>query len=246
MSAEPIPTQPAFRASPDIFTGELDGMLVVLDLRSEAYYILDEVATTMWRLLVERGERAAVLAELSARYDADPALLARDLDALIARLIEGGFGAWGTARAPVPASVPAAQEARGRARRPSALRAWWWLARTVLRLRREGFAAAYRHSAALAPGAGAPPALGALLDDGLRAFARAENLFLIRRAPNDCFPRSIALFGFLRELGVPVEHHIGVDRFPFRAHAWVEYAGRVLADHAGQRQTFTTIARIAG
>ena len=80
----------------------------------------------------------------------------------------------------------------------------------------------------------------------MRAFGRAENFFALRKAPRDCLPRSIALFSFLRELGLPAEHRIGVDRYPFRAHAWVETDGRVLADHSGNAVVFTTIARIAG
>ncbi len=237
----------SFVPSPDVFAVEIDGTLVALDLGSGAYYAFDEVATAMWRALTELGERAAALERLRAQYDADPQRIERDLDALIERLIAGGFARWSAARPGAERTAPPEPRQRLRARRPSAARAWWWLARTVLALRRDGFAAAYRRSAAHSAAAAlAADRRDEVVERAVRAFARAENLFVMRAAPRDCLPRSLALFGFARECGIPVEHRIGVGRFPFRAHAWVEHDGRVLADHAGNSETFTTIARIAG
>jgi hypothetical protein len=229
--------------SRDALTGEIDGMLVVLDLKSERYYLFDAVATTMWRLLLELGDRERVVAALAERYDADAGVLGRDLDALTTRLLDGGFLSRDSAAPGAPAR-PAAPPRRPPRARPSALRAWWWLARTALRLRRAGFTATYRAATALAA---IPAARDAheRLEPALRAFARAENAFVFRNAPRDCFPRSIALFCFLRELGIPVEHRIGVNRHPFRAHAYVTLDGRVLSDHPGQQRAFTTLERIS-
>ena len=234
-----------FSPSPDVFTAELDGVLIALDVQRGAYYAFDEVATAMWEALVTLGSRDRALERIAALYDADPREIERDLDALIARLVGGGFARWALARD--DRTAMSRPPARRGARRPSTARAWWWLARTVLGLRRDGFGAAYRRTVALG---GVEPVLAqtrdALVERALRAFARAENLFVMKTAPRDCLPRSMALFCFLRELGIPVEHRIGVDRFPFRAHAWVEYDGRVLADHGGNREVFTTIALIPG
>jgi hypothetical protein len=235
-----------FVPSRDVFTTEIDGELLALDLRTQAYYVFDGVASTMWRLLVERGDRVRVLERLGEIYDAEPQRLAADLDALVARLIAGGFAHWATAEEGVPAPARPIVR-RTRVRDASTVRAWWWLARTVVGLRSDGIAGAFHRGVALT---GVDPAPAeecrALAERAVRAFGRAENLFVMRRAPRDCFPRSMALFCFLRELGVPVEHRIGVDRFPFRAHAWVEYDGRVLSDQDGNARFFTTIASIAG
>jgi hypothetical protein len=231
--------------SRDVLTGEIDGTLVVLDLRTERYYLFDAVATTMWRLLLELGDRERVVAALAERYDAGADVLGRDLDALIARLLDGGFVRRETAAQDARSDAPAVAAPPGRLRaRPSVPRAWWWLARTALRMHREGFTATYRAAAALAAHPVAPGA-SAVLEPALRAFARAENAFVFRNAPRDCFPRSVALFCFLRELGIPVEHRIGVNRHPFRAHAYVVLDGRVLSDHPGQQRAFTTLARIS-
>ncbi len=233
--------------SRDALTGEIDGTLVVLDLRTERYYVFDAVATTMWRLLLELGERDRVVAALAERYDAGRAVLERDLDALCARLIDGGFlrrENAADADAAVPPRAALAPPTASPQRRPSSMRAWWWQARTALRLRRAGFAATYRAATELAQQPVSRDA-AALLEPALRAFARAENAFVFRNAPRDCFPRSVALFCFLRELGIPVEHRIGVNRHPFRAHAYVVLDDQVLSDHPGQQHAFTTVARIA-
>ncbi len=46
----------------------------------------------------------------------------------------------------------------------------------------------------------------------------------------DCLPRSLAIYVLLRLQGVPATLRIGVKRFPFAAHAWVECLGEVLDD----------------
>ena len=46
----------------------------------------------------------------------------------------------------------------------------------------------------------------------------------------DCLPRSVAIYVLLRRQGVPVTLRIGVKRFPFAAHAWVECLGEVFDD----------------
>ena len=46
----------------------------------------------------------------------------------------------------------------------------------------------------------------------------------------DCLPRSLAIYVLLRRQGVPATLRIGVKRFPFAAHAWVECLGEVVDD----------------
>ena len=56
------------------------------------------------------------------------------------------------------------------------------------------------------------------------------------------YERSLALYRFLRSAHVPAQHVIGVRRFPFTAHAWVECGGAALfEEHAGD---YTPLARI--
>jgi len=80
------------------------------------------------------------------------------------------------------------------------------------------------------------------LETALRKFRRAEQFVILRRAPNDCLARSLALFRYLRLLGFPVGHVIGIRRLPFAAHAWVEHKGSPVLDAFAHG--FAPIARI--
>jgi hypothetical protein len=121
------------------------------------------------------------------------------------------------------------------------LRAWWSLFYTAYALRVKGFSRTYREYAELPPNAAPHPET--LLHAAQRAFLRAENLFWYRRAPEDCLPRSLALFRFLRITGVPVMHVIGGRRFPaFLMHAWVEHGGSAVLDDAVRVREYTHLA----
>jgi hypothetical protein len=111
------------------------------------------------------------------------------------------------------------------------------LINTQRALARHGFRTTYERYALLPVGSDAP-ALGVALS----AFIRAENFFVARRAPDDCLARSLALYRFLRSANVFAEHVIGVRRFPFAAHAWVECDGAPVLDD--QFHSFTPLARI--
>ena len=66
------------------------------------------------------------------------------------------------------------------------------------------------------------------LDRTLEAVGTASRYY--HRRHLDCLPRSLAIYVLLRRQGVPATLRIGVKRFPFAAHAWVECLGEVLDD----------------
>lgn len=74
----------------------------------------------------------------------------------------------------------------------------------------------------VAPSGGCDPVVGRTLD----AVRVATRYYWRRRL--DCLPRAMAVHLLLRYRGVPATLCIGVKRFPFAAHAWVECEGRVL------------------
>ena len=47
-----------------------------------------------------------------------------------------------------------------------------------------------------------------------------------------CLEQSLALYVLLRRRGVPVELRIGVQAFPFSAHAWLELRGVPIEENA--------------
>ena len=62
----------------------------------------------------------------------------------------------------------------------------------------------------------------------LAAVRRATRYYHRRRL--DCLPRALATYLLLRRRGISARLHIGVKRYPFGAHAWVECLGEVLDD----------------
>jgi len=86
--------------SPEVMMQEVGGEAVLLDLKSESYFGLDEVGTRIWQLVEQDGHLKAVHAALLAEYEVDSARLEQDLKDLIARLAEAGLVSEETAGAP--------------------------------------------------------------------------------------------------------------------------------------------------
>lgn len=120
---------------------------------------------------------------------------------------------------------------------PGVLLALHSMITTAWLIARRGFTATYLRYADLPRGDSTGN-----LDRSLAMFLRAENFFVASRAPDDCLARSLSLYHFLNRVNVRAEHVIGVCRFPFRAHAWVETDGRVVLQ--GSVQDYTPIARL--
>jgi hypothetical protein len=230
---------PILHPTPEVRFRALDGLVVLLDLRAGTYVVLDRVATAMWEALTSHGDDERRLAGLAERFDAPPDVLRTDLDAFARDCVERGFLA-----PDPPASAPEPAARRRAARGALALRAWLSLLVTSRSIARRGFSETYRRYARLPVARAGGEDVEALASRARQAFSRAENLFLLRSAPRDCLPRSLALFRFLRSVGVPAEHCIGVQRFPFEAHAWVECRGSVVHDSPGFTRSYAEIARL--
>jgi hypothetical protein len=59
----------------------------------------------------------------------------------------------------------------------------------------------------------------------------------------DCLPKALTLFSLLRNQGIPAELCLGVKRFPFAGHAWVEVNGAVIDTKPEQVRPYTVITR---
>jgi hypothetical protein len=219
---------------------EIQGSIVILDLRTETYWILDPVATLFWKSLLVADNDDEVFHAARNEYAVELARLQLDLERFKHHCIERGLL---QEREPERAVARALHVHRNR---PDflVLRAWWCLFRTVRSLALFGFARTYRDYSCL-PIPEETSVGDRLLARSVDAFGIAENFFLIKNAPQDCVPRSLALFRFLRSAGVPAEHCIGVRRFPFAAHAWVEHRGHVVHDDPPWRSGFQLLARIS-
>ena len=77
--------------SPDVMVREVGGEIVVLDLKTEKYLGLDEVATSMWQALTAAESVEAAYEVLAAEFDVEGEQLRRDLDEFIQELIKLGL-----------------------------------------------------------------------------------------------------------------------------------------------------------
>ena len=63
----------------------------LLNLNTESYLGLDEVGTRMWMLLTTEASVQGAYEALLEEYDVTPEALRKDLDALLAQMIEHGL-----------------------------------------------------------------------------------------------------------------------------------------------------------
>ena len=73
----------------------VDGEVVLLNLDDGAFFSLTGTAAEIWSLIDGARNREAVIAELAARHNADPAAVTADLDPFLADLQARGFLAGG-------------------------------------------------------------------------------------------------------------------------------------------------------
>ena len=69
----------------------VNGETVILDLKSECYFGLDEVGTRIWQLLQEHGDVQKTFDTMLEEYDVDANTLASDMKNLIGDLTEKGL-----------------------------------------------------------------------------------------------------------------------------------------------------------
>ncbi len=79
------------KISPEVLFRELAGEAVLLDLKSQRYFGLDEVGTRIWQLLDERRQTGGLLEALLDEFDVEEARLRRDLRAFLHRLTDAGL-----------------------------------------------------------------------------------------------------------------------------------------------------------
>ncbi len=66
----------------------IDGETILIHLGTGTYYSLDGVGTEVWELLGYQAEREEIVSRIRERYDADSALVAETVLALLDRLLE--------------------------------------------------------------------------------------------------------------------------------------------------------------
>ncbi len=215
--------------SPHVHWVQVEDLIFLLDERRGEYFGLDGRAAQLWPALI-RGEPSGVAAD----------------DDVLATLRQSAQVQGWLIAADCRAALPPSEDTLGR-QTPGALTwvgAYGCLLRAFVSLKWRGFARTYAwaRSALAYRAREAKDAQG--VSRGTDLFRRAESLVMSRRGLDDCLPRSLALFVYLRRAGIPVRHHIGVRCYPFAAHAWVEHERNPLLDRDRRVDCFTSIATI--
>jgi len=166
--------------SAHVRVAEVDGLTLVMDLGTSAFYILDDDASRMWNELGKAHGSVVAAKEALGRGEESSRRLAGLFDDFVASCESRGFLLSGP---PPPARAVQRAPRPRRSRRRSLLtvRAWLSMLHMDMALRRHGFAAIY---ARLGQGAGGGPHSVDSSDVELAhaAFLRAEN-FNLRRRP---------------------------------------------------------------
>ena len=76
----------AISIQPDVLSQTVDKEAVLLDLKNELYYGLNEVGARIWQLLQEDNSLEQIKEVLLEEYDVDETLLQKDLDTLVSAL----------------------------------------------------------------------------------------------------------------------------------------------------------------
>ena len=77
--------------SPDVMMQELGDELVLLDMRSEHYFGLNEVGARVWQQMSEGCDLDTMVRTLTEEFDVDEATLRADVERLIADLADAGL-----------------------------------------------------------------------------------------------------------------------------------------------------------
>jgi hypothetical protein len=77
--------------SPEVLLQDVGGESVLLDLKSESYFGLDQVGTRIWRLLEQDGALKCVHQVLLQEYDVDAQRLETDINDLVTKLEAAGL-----------------------------------------------------------------------------------------------------------------------------------------------------------
>ena len=81
-----------------------------------------------------------------------------------------------------------------------------------------------------------------VLDRTLSSVVTATRLYYRRR--KDCLPKSLTIYYLVRKQGIDANLCIGVKKFPFAGHAWVEYGGRIVDDFPKRVPLYTVMIRV--
>jgi hypothetical protein len=220
-----------YQPSCHVLVAEAESLVVLLSLKTGRYFSLDDLGAEIWRH-VARGATVDDVCKALERDDNSEAALREDVRAIVAGLLEAGLlECIGTspdskARYREAAQLSGRVDA-GSARLPSPITCFVLLAVFDLALRVLPLHKVIRFAyGKLRTGHAIGPDHQFVRQ--LRSLVESVAVFYPIRA--ECLERSLTFLFLLRRSGMDAALRIGVDPFPFEAHAWVEHSGRSLTE----------------
>lgn len=224
-----------FHSAPHVLSARAGDTMVLMDRKRGTYYTLNEVGGRIWELVGHGATVAHVFERLLDEYDVPRSQLEPDVATTLYQLINDRLLAPGVASDPMPAQCPpqprvGAAINTGTLKVPAVLWCGLLIAWFKGLLRIRGFAGTLgwiRHRI---------EQLATIAETELEtvkafeyAVATAGALYPGRAK---CLEQSLTLYYLLRCQGVSVKFVMGVQVYPFGAHAWVEYRGEPVTDVA--------------
>jgi hypothetical protein len=77
--------------SPDVLVQTIDDEIILLNMKTEKYFGLDEISADIWQLLEQHKNTKDVLAAMLLRYDVDRPTLSQDINSLIGKFSQAGL-----------------------------------------------------------------------------------------------------------------------------------------------------------
>lgn len=234
VDSQALRTARRYFASSSVRYCTIEGSVVILDLSKGRYLTLNRSGSLIWNAIISGRSRDDYVNAIASGAGIDQAECEREIVSFVDTCLKRGLlSEYPEVAAP---SVDLVRKS------PGLIYAWLCLYFTLRSLQRHGFSRTYQshlHWRAQPTASKTPRDLSA----ALKTFNYAENFLLMPQAPHDCLPRSLALHRFLATAGFTVAHCIGIKRFPFMAHAWVEANDIPLLDAKPFTEQFKVIAR---
>ncbi len=246
-----LPACPFHPCDGMVSTRALD-TVVLLNLSTEEYLTLREVAARIWEMLDEGFMPAAMVDRLCDEYDVSREQVTKDLAAQLEAWLRQGLiepGPVSQKFPPLPevvtagiAATPAVPAGATTVAIPSVFRCGLMIIalKTLLRTRRFAGTIGWIRRRVEGIPVGEPVPMKAVLDVAW-AVAIAGSLYPGRAK---CLEQSLVLYYILRRRGVAVDYCQGVHPFPFQAHAWIEYAGKPVSDVVEHTKRFARLPEL--
>lgn len=232
-SRHPTLTRVCFHTLPHVVSARVGDSVVLMDRKQGSYFKLNEVGGRVWDLVGNGRTASEVCEQLLEEYDVPAHRLEEDVVSTLHKFLGDRLISPGAARVTMPAGQVRARDVRantcnGGFRVPSVLRCVLMIlvVKAMLKVCGSGWTIEWVRRRVQEVRFQVDLDLPIVKETEYQV-AMAGALYPGRAK---CLEQSMVLYFVLRRGGVPVKFRLGVQPFPFLAHAWVEYRGELIND----------------